>query len=94
MFVFPEGTFDEAPRLLPFRLGAFRAAVDAGCPVVPVAIRGARRIFPAETWLLAARTRSRSPSVRRSVPPERTGRRSSASRDEARAFISEHCGES
>ena len=33
LFVFPEGTFVAAPGLLPFRLGAFRAAVDTGCPI-------------------------------------------------------------
>jgi 1-acyl-sn-glycerol-3-phosphate acyltransferase len=49
--VFPEGTFVRAPGLLPFRLGAFRAAVDTGCPIVPVAIRGTRDILPADSWL-------------------------------------------
>ncbi|HEU4367514.1 MAG TPA: AMP-binding protein [Methylomirabilota bacterium] len=48
---FPEGTFLEGPRLLPFRLGAFKAAVEAGCPVVPVTIRGTRTILPAGAWL-------------------------------------------
>ena len=52
LFVFPEGTFVAAPGLLPFRLGAFRAAVEAGCPIVPVAIRGTRKMFPAGTMLL------------------------------------------
>ena len=52
LFVFPEGTFVAAPGLLPFRLGAFRAAVETARPVVPVAIRGTRRIFPADTLLL------------------------------------------
>jgi 1-acyl-sn-glycerol-3-phosphate acyltransferase len=48
---FPEGTFLEGPRLLPFRLGAFKAAVEAGCPVVPITIRGTRAILPAGAWL-------------------------------------------
>jgi fatty-acyl-CoA synthase len=48
---FPEGTFVAGPRLLPFRLGAFKAAVEAGCPIVPVTIRGTREILPAEAWL-------------------------------------------
>jgi len=52
MFVFPEGTFVRAPGLLPFRLGAFRAAAATGRPVVPIALRGTRHIFPAGTWLL------------------------------------------
>ena len=91
--VFPEGTFDEVPRVLPFRLGAFRAAVDAGCPVVPVAIRGARRIFPAGTWLL----RPGRIAVTFGPPLRPSGTEWSEIvrlRDEARAFITEHCGES
>ena len=51
LFVFPEGTFVAAPGLLPFRLGAFRAAVETGCPIVPIAIRGTRQMFPADTFL-------------------------------------------
>ena len=52
LFVFPEGTFVVAPGLLPFRLGAFRAAVETARPVVPVAISGTRHILPAGTMLL------------------------------------------
>jgi len=48
--VFPESTFIRPPGLLPFRLGAFKTAVEAGCPVVPVAIRGTRDVLPADTW--------------------------------------------
>lgn len=51
LFFFPEGTFLGRPGLLPFRLGAFKAAVDAGRPVIPVTIRGTREILPADTWL-------------------------------------------
>jgi 1-acyl-sn-glycerol-3-phosphate acyltransferase len=50
--VFPEGTFVRRPGLLPFRLGAFKAAVEAQCPVIPIAVSGTREILPADTWLL------------------------------------------
>jgi 1-acyl-sn-glycerol-3-phosphate acyltransferase len=53
VLVFPEGTFVRAPGILPFRLGAFKAAVDTRCPVIPVTIRGAREILPADNWLPA-----------------------------------------
>ena len=92
LFVFPEGTFEAAPRLLPFRLGAFRAAVDAGCPVVPVAIRGTRHIWPAGTWLL----RRGRVTVTFGEPLRPAGADWSEIvrlRDEARAFIAAHCGE-
>ena len=48
---FPEGTFVRASGILPFRLGAFKAAVDARCPVIPVGLRGTRAILPAYRWL-------------------------------------------
>jgi 1-acyl-sn-glycerol-3-phosphate acyltransferase len=50
---FPEGTFDAAPGLKPFQLGAFGAAVRARLPVVPVIIYGARRKLPARQLLPA-----------------------------------------
>jgi 1-acyl-sn-glycerol-3-phosphate acyltransferase len=50
LMIFPEGTFVRTPGLLPFRLGAFRAAVDTGRPVVPVAIEGTRHVLPDGTW--------------------------------------------
>jgi len=40
--IFPEGTFQRAPGLLPFRLGAFTIAARAAVPIVPVAISGTR----------------------------------------------------
>lgn len=50
LVVFPEGTFVGQPGLLPFHLGAFAAAVEAGVPVVPVVIRGDREALPAGSW--------------------------------------------
>jgi 1-acyl-sn-glycerol-3-phosphate acyltransferase len=44
LVIFPEGTINRAPGLRPFHLGAFAAATAAGCPVVPVGIRGTRNI--------------------------------------------------
>jgi 1-acyl-sn-glycerol-3-phosphate acyltransferase len=51
LVVFPEGTFDRAPGLLPFRLGAFQVAVSAHVPVVPVALRGTRDALRGDQWL-------------------------------------------
>jgi 1-acyl-sn-glycerol-3-phosphate acyltransferase len=45
LLIFPEGTFHRYPGLLPFRMGAFAVAVDAGVPVVPVVIQGTRSIL-------------------------------------------------
>ena len=46
---FPEGTFRERPGLLPFRMGAFAAAAEAGVPILPVAIRGTRAVMPGDS---------------------------------------------
>lgn len=51
MAIFPEGTFRPEHGLLPFRSGAFAAAAAGGLPVVPVAIRGCRRLLPSGSWL-------------------------------------------
>ena len=51
LLFFPEGTFLRPPGLLPFKLGAFKAAVEAACPVVPVTLSGTRAILPAYSWL-------------------------------------------
>lgn len=48
--VFPEGTFVRSPGLLPFRLGAFRAAVQRAAAVTPIGIRGARDVLPDGAW--------------------------------------------
>jgi len=50
--VFPEGHRTRDGRLGPFHLGAFRLAIDAGVPVVPMVLRGLRNICPAEDWRL------------------------------------------
>ncbi|MDP2870062.1 AMP-binding protein [Methyloversatilis sp.] len=43
---FAEGTFREAPGLLPFRMGAFLVAARTGVPVVPVSLGGTRVLLP------------------------------------------------
>jgi fatty-acyl-CoA synthase len=51
LVIFPEGTFFRSPGLLPFRLGAFKAAAEAGCPIIPIGLRGTREFLPDGTWL-------------------------------------------
>lgn len=43
--VFAEGTFKPQTGLLPFKMGAFLMAARCRTPVVPVAIRGSRRLY-------------------------------------------------
>ncbi|HEU5190092.1 MAG TPA: AMP-binding protein [Methylomirabilota bacterium] len=51
VLVFPEGTFFRPPGILPFRLGAFKAAIETRAAIVPITIRGTREILPADSWL-------------------------------------------
>jgi len=49
--IFPEGTFRRAPGLMPFKLGAFVTAAEAGVPLVPVVLHGTRDLLRAGAWL-------------------------------------------
>ena len=51
VFVFAEGTFGAEPGVRPFQLGAFRAAVKTGRPIIPVALQGTRRFLRDGTFL-------------------------------------------
>jgi fatty-acyl-CoA synthase len=51
VFVFPEGTFTAQPGVRQFHLGAFKAAIAAQCPIIPVALSGTRRVLRDGTWL-------------------------------------------
>lgn len=46
LVVFPEGTRSKDGRILPFKKGPFVVAMEAGVPVVPVAISGSGRVTP------------------------------------------------
>lgn len=89
---FPEGTFVTQPGLMPFRMGAFVAAAEAGVPVIPVAIRGTRTALRGGQWL--PRRSTIHVVIGRPILP--TGSDWQAAlrlRDTARAAILEHCGE-
>lgn len=47
---FPEGTRSKDGRLLPFTDGAFRLAVSAGVPVLPLVIDGTSNALPKNSW--------------------------------------------
>ena len=92
LIVFVEGTFRRMPGLLPFRMGAFVIAAQAGVPVLPVTIRGTRSNLREGQWLL----RRGRMSVTLSAPIAPKGNDWSAAiqlRDAARAEILRLCGE-
>jgi len=51
VFVFPEGTFTDEDGTRPFQLGAFKAAVATGVPIIPVSLAGTRRFLRDGTYL-------------------------------------------
>jgi len=48
--IFPEGTRTTEDALQPFKRGSFHLALEAGVPLVPLAIRGGRDILPKGSW--------------------------------------------
>jgi 1-acyl-sn-glycerol-3-phosphate acyltransferase len=46
VMIFPEGTRSATGNLLPFKSGAFRLAIEAGVPVLPVAVNGTGEGMP------------------------------------------------
>ncbi len=96
VFVFAEGTFTAEAGVRPFHLGAFRASVKTGKPIVPVALRGAREFLRDGTFLPKPRriTLTVSPAL---FPAADSAGREWAEvlrlRDETRRIISSHAGE-
>lgn len=89
---FPEGTLARNPGLLPFRMGAFVLAAEAGVPVVPLAIRGTRSILRDGHWF----PRRGAISVTLGAPILPDGKDWAAAirlRNAARAKVLHLCGE-
>jgi 1-acyl-sn-glycerol-3-phosphate acyltransferase len=49
LLIFPEGTRSRTGQMLPFSPGAFTMAIEAGVPIVPITIEGARELMPPGT---------------------------------------------
>jgi 1-acyl-sn-glycerol-3-phosphate acyltransferase len=50
VMIFPEGTRSETADLLPFKDGAFRLAVEAGVPILPLALHGTGTALRKHDW--------------------------------------------
>lgn len=60
MLFFPEGTRSrDGKKMLPFKIGAFKLAVESGCDVLPLVIKGSAEALPKDTVLLHRKARMR-----------------------------------
>lgn len=50
VMIFPEGTRSRAGHMLPFKDGAFRLAVEAGVPILPLAVAGTGTALQKHDW--------------------------------------------
>ena len=50
VFIFPEGTRSQQQELLPFKLGAFRLAIEEKAQILPLAIFGTQHGLPKHSW--------------------------------------------
>ena len=92
LVIFPEGTLQRRPGLMPFRGGAFQVAAQAGVPVVPVALRGVRSVLRDGTWY--ARRHPMAVTIGAPIAPEGSDWNAAVRlRDRVRAEVLKHCGE-
>ncbi len=92
LLFFAEGTLTRMPGLLPFRLGAFMIAAQAGLPVIPISIRGTRSVLRGEQWF--PRRGAVSVTVRAPLCPDGGDFAAAVRlRDAARTEILRQCGE-
>jgi 1-acyl-sn-glycerol-3-phosphate acyltransferase len=82
---FPEGTRSETGELREFKMGAFKLAVEAGVPVLPVAIEGSHRALPKHGWIMRERVEVRL----KVLPPIAPGADPVLLRQQTRAAIAD-----
>lgn len=54
VMIFPEGTRSKSWEMLPFKDGAFRLAIEAGVPILPIAVAGTRNAMAKGTYRFQA----------------------------------------
>ncbi len=92
VLIFAEGTFTRATGLRPFKLGAFKIAVEASRPICPISICGTRQILWPNSWM-PKRGRVHVVIGEPIHPQTNDWREITRLRDAARTEIARHCGE-
>ncbi len=92
ILIFAEGTFTNATGVRPFKLGAFKLAVETMTPLCPIAIKGTRHFLRANQFIFIPSKLSLwigEPVIPQNDDFEEAIRL----RNEFRELISKHCGE-
>jgi 1-acyl-sn-glycerol-3-phosphate acyltransferase len=91
LLLFPEGTRTLDGRLQPFKDGGFKLAVEAGVPVIPVAVKGTYQALP-KTGLMLRKSMDCRIEVLEPIDPKGFGSVAEV-REAARAAIARALGE-
>jgi 1-acyl-sn-glycerol-3-phosphate acyltransferase len=67
VMIMPEGTRSSDGQVQKFHDGAFRLAVEAGCPILPIAVAGTRAALAKGSWVFG-----RATAIARVLPPVET----------------------
>jgi 1-acyl-sn-glycerol-3-phosphate acyltransferase len=59
VMIFPEGTRSSDGEIAPFKDGAFRLAIETGCPILPIVIAGTRHAIPKNSWIFGVKCQAR-----------------------------------
>jgi fatty-acyl-CoA synthase len=92
LLIFPEGTFSYAAGLRPFKLGAFKIAVETQTPICPIALQNTRAILRGEEKLFSPR-RVNIIVGEPIMPSGNDWQAMTVLKNTTRTFIAEHCGE-
>jgi 1-acyl-sn-glycerol-3-phosphate acyltransferase len=88
VMIMPEGTRSTTGEILQFHDGAFRLAVETGCPILPIAVAGTRSAIAKGSWVF-----DRADAIARVLAPVETAGMTlddvPALRERVRALIAE-----
>jgi 1-acyl-sn-glycerol-3-phosphate acyltransferase len=90
--LFPEGGFSYATGLRPFKLGAFKVAVETHTSVCPIALQGTRHMMRGDNPILTPQ-RITVTIGEKIYPTSNEWQEVTLMHTQARQMIAEHCGE-